>query len=174
MKVNPRIALLLFSALMLPLRANLGDTVAQCVKRYGKPVGFSEASPTNPFGTLVFTAAGYQLVVFLVGESEVGARISKTDKKDFTEEELKNIMFAEADPQSPWTPKTSDDPTCLEWARGDKAKVLYDKTRHILILTSPSMTEAVKKMPPSPATNAPAAAQPVKAAATGTSGLVVP
>lgn len=145
-------------AFTLPLRANIGDSVAQCVKRYGKPIGYSEASPKTPFGTLVFSAGGFTLVVFLLGDTEVGARISKTDKGPFTDAEMQNIMNAEANPQSPWTATKSADPSCQEWTRTDKARLIYDKSRHILMVTSTTMADAVRNMPPAPAgTNAPTA-----------------
>jgi hypothetical protein len=153
-----RSAIILFSLLTIPLRANLGETVKQCVVRYGAPVGFSEASAKIPFGTLVFSATGYTLVVFLIDGKEVGARVSKQDKSPFTEAEMQNIMDADL-AGSAWTPTSSDDPTCLRWIRGDKATVLYDKDKHILIFTSQAMANAVHAAPANPggpATNSPA------------------
>ena len=61
-----RFAIIFFSLLTIPLRANLGETVAQCVARYGKPIGYSEANPHFPFGTVAFTATGYTLIIFLM------------------------------------------------------------------------------------------------------------
>jgi hypothetical protein len=149
-----RLALFLLIA-SLPLRANLGDTIDQCVKRYGHPLTFSEASAKSPFGTVVFAAGGYTLVIFLLDTKEVGARVGKTDKSAFTTPELKNIM--DADAPTPWTVAVSADPTCLRWEREDKATLLYDKANHVLIFTLPAMAEALKaKESPSPAlTNAP-------------------
>jgi len=152
-----RRALILFVLLSLPLRANLGESVEQCVKRYGKPAGFSEASPKIPFGTLVFIAGKYTLVIFLLETKEVGARVSKTDKSAFTDAEMKTIMDADADPQSPWTSTPSTDPTSLEWTRGDKATVFYDKDKHMLIFTTVAMAEAAKAMKPAVPTPTPAA-----------------
>jgi hypothetical protein len=115
-----RVAILFFSLLTIPLRANLGETVEQCVARYGVPVGYSEAGAKGPFGTVAFTASGYTLVLFLLKNQEVGARVSKIDKSAFTDAEMKNIMSADAG-GSAWTSTTSDDPTCLRWVRADKA-----------------------------------------------------
>lgn len=144
-----RTAIILFSLLILPLRANLGDTVAQCVVRYGKPIGFSEASAKSPFGTLAFTATGYTLIVFLLNNKEVGARVSKVDKSAFTDAERQNIMGADS-AGSPWISTPSDDPTCLKWARADKATALYDKEKHILIFTSDEMANALHAAPVKP------------------------
>jgi len=149
-------ALFLFSLLTIPLRANLGETVAQCVTRYGHPVGYSEAGPKTPFGTVAFSAGGYTLIIFLSGTKEVGARVSKVDKSAFTEAEKQTIMGADL-AGSVWTSTSSDDPTCLRWTRSDKATVLYDKEKHILIFTSEEMADALHR----------AAAQPVPPAATG-------
>jgi hypothetical protein len=137
-----RSAIIFFSLLTIPLRANLGETVEQCVVRYGKPIGYSEAGAKSPFGTLVFAAAGYTLIVFVLHNKEVGARVSKTDKSAFTDAEMKTIMSADST-GSPWTPAPSDDPTCLRWIRGDKATVLYDKEKHMLIFTSQEMVNAI-------------------------------
>jgi hypothetical protein len=146
-----RFAIIFFTLLTLPLRANLGETVEQCVKRYGKPVGFSEAGPKSPFGTIVFTATGYTLIVFLIDNKEVGARVSKVDKSAFTDAERQNIMGADSDAASPWTSTPSPDPTCLTWTRGDKATVLYDQVNHMLIFTSHEMASALKAPASTPA-----------------------
>ncbi len=90
-----RFAFIFFSLLTVPLRANLGDSVAQCVARYGKPAGFTEANAKLPFGTMGFTATGYTLIVFLLNNKEVGARVSKQDKSPFTEAEMQQIMGAD-------------------------------------------------------------------------------
>ena len=144
-----RTAIIFFSLLIIPLRANLGETVEQCVVRYGKPIGFSEASAKSPFGTLVFTATGYTLIIFLIHNKEVGARVSKVDKSAFTDAEMQTIMGADS-VASPWTSTPSDDPTCLRWARGDKATVLYDKEKHVLIFTSEEMANACHPTPVKP------------------------
>jgi hypothetical protein len=145
-----RSAIIFFSLLTIPLRANLGETVEQCVARYGKPVGYSEAGTKFPFGTLVFAAGGYTLIVFLFHNKEVGARVSKLDKSAFTDAEMKNIMSADSAGSS-WTPAPSDDPTCLQWIRGDKATVLYDKQKHMLIFTSQEMVQVIHAPPAKPA-----------------------
>jgi len=132
----------------MPLRANLGETVEQCVKRYGKPLGFTEASAKVPFGTLGFAAGKYMLVVFLLDNKEVGARVTKSDKSVFSDAEMKTIMDADADPQSPWTSTSSPDPACLRWTRGDKATVLYDKDKHMLIFTSVAMLNVTEHRTP--------------------------
>ena len=161
-----RYGLVFLVLLTLPLRANLGETVAQCVKRYGTPRGLSEASAKTPFGTLDFVAGGYTLVVFLLNNTEVGARVAKSDKSAFSDAELKTIM--DADSSKAWKTTASSDPTCLSWVRDDKATVLYDKDKHILIFTSPAMADALHKLsikpPPPAAAPAPAVtpAQPVK------------
>ena len=137
-------ALILFSLATIPLRANLGETVAQCVTRYGHPVGYSEAGPKSPFGTVAFAAAGYTLIIFLIDTREVGARVSKMDKTAFTDAEKQTIMGADLG-GSVWTSTSSDDPTCLRWTRADKATVLYDKEKHLLIFTSEEMAEALHR-----------------------------
>ena len=161
-----RSALVLFTLLTVPLRANLGETVKECVTRYGTPVGYSEASAKVPFGTIVFSATGYTLIVFLLNDKEVGARISKQDKSAFTDTERQNIMNADL-AGSTWTSAPSDDPTCLRWIRGDKATVLYDKVNRVLIFTSPDMAQALHSAPAKPAAPAPATAtSPVDAGKT--------
>ena len=146
-----RFAIIFFSLLTIPLRANLGETVEQCVTRYGAPIGYSEASAKSPFGTVAFAAAGYTLVVFLIKNKEVGARVSKVDKSAFTDAEMKTIMTADS-AGSPWTPTPSNDPTCLRWIRDDKATILYDKEKHVLIFTSEEMANAFQATAAKPGT----------------------
>jgi hypothetical protein len=153
-----RSAIIFFSLLTIPLRANLGETVEQCVVRYGKPVGYSEAGAKSPFGTLVFVATGYTLMVILFHNKEVGARVSKLDKSAFTDAEMKNIMSADS-AGMPWIPVPSDDPTCLKWIRGDKATVLYDKEKRMLLFSSQEMVNAIHALTAKPATP-PASATP--------------
>jgi hypothetical protein len=142
--------------LALPARANLGETIAQCVQRYGKPVGFTEANSGSPFGTLIFIAGPYQLIVFLSNGAEVGARVTKKDKSAFSADEMKTIMNADA--STPWISTASSDPGIQQWSRADKAAALYDKDKKMLLFTSPQMTEAMRHPPPipspAPATNA--------------------
>ena len=157
-----RFAIVLLSLTLLPARANLGESVAQCVARYGRPVGYSEATAHSPFGTVAFSATGYTLIVFLLNNKEVGARVSKQDKSAFSDTEMKNIMGADS-AGSQWTSTTSSDPTSLTWTRGDKATALYDKDKHVLIFTSPDMAAAIHSLPASPAPPAPTAPAPAAA-----------
>ena len=133
---------ILLLLLTLPLRANLGETVEQCVQRYGKPIGFSEANANTPFGTLVFTASNYTLVVFLLNKTEVGARVTKTDKSAFTNAEMQLIMNADTN-GTQWTPSKGPDPTTQQWTRPDQSTVFYDTPKHVLIFTSPQMAAAL-------------------------------
>ena len=136
------ILLVLFCLPTLPSAANLEETVAQCVTRYGKPASYAEATDKTPFGTITFAAAGYALTVFIFNDKEVGARVSKLDKSAFTDAELQTILAADSG-GSQWTPKPSDDPSCLEWSRSDKATALYDKAKHMIIFTSEEMLRAM-------------------------------
>jgi hypothetical protein len=156
-----RYTILLLIFLTLPLRANLGDDVKQLVARYGTPTNFSEASPTNPFGTIVFQAGSYTLIVFLLGDKEVGARVSKTDQSAFTDAERETIMSTDV-AGSQWVSVPSPDPAFLQWTRSDQAKATYDKQKNMLIFTSDAMTQALKAAakPAAPTSTAPAAATP--------------
>jgi hypothetical protein len=160
-----RYTILLLVLLTLPLRANLGDDVKQLIVRYGTPVNFTEANSTFPFGTVVFKAGGYILVVFLVGEKEVGAKVSKTNQSAFTDSERDTIMSTDV-AGSQWTSVPSPDPTCLQWNRGDKATALYDKQKNVLIFTSDVMAQTLKAFHPAAPAPAPAP--------TPSSGLVMP
>ena len=134
--------MILVALLLLPARANLGETVEQVVARYGKPVAFAEASSAMPFGKVDFRAGGYELLVFVLNDREVGARVSKLDKTAFTDAEIQTIMENDAG-DTKWAETTSTDPTCREWSRTDKATVMYDKEKHMLILTSDAMAQAL-------------------------------
>jgi hypothetical protein len=155
-----RSAIVLLCLVTIPLRANIGETVPQCVARYGKPVGYSEPNASNPFGTLVFTASNYTLIIFLLNGKEVGARVSKQDKSAFTDAEMQNIMNANFS-GTPWTSETSEDPACLQWGRADKATVIYDKDKHVLIFTSQEMANAIEAKPPATSKPPPASAPTV-------------
>jgi hypothetical protein len=63
---------------------------------------------------------------------------------------MKTIMNADL-AGSEWTPAPSTDPTCLQWVRGDKATVLYDKEKHMIIFTSEQMANAIHAPAPKPA-----------------------
>ncbi len=139
----------------LPARANLGDTVAECVKRYGKPATFTEAGPGSPFGTLVFLAGPYQMTVFLNANIEVGARVTKKDKSAFTPDEIKTILNADA--ATPWVPTTGDDPNSPRWTRDDKAIAAYNAAKDMLVFTTPKMIEVLHTPLPEPSASTNAA-----------------
>jgi len=145
--------------LALPARANLGDTVADCTKRYGKFYNFTEASGKSPFGTIVYIAGPYEMIVFLYSGVEVGARVSKRDKTAFSPGEIKTILNADA--PTPWTSAPSDDPASPQWTRADKATASYDAAKQMLIFTTPEMLEVLHTAPTAPAAPAtPAPAPP--------------
>ena len=145
-----RYSIFLLSLLtVLPARANLGDNVKQCVARYGAPISYSEANAQTPFGTLLFVDAGYALMVFLLGDKEVGARVTKTDKTAFTDAERQTIMNADLG-GSQWTATTSARPDCVEWSRADQATVIYDTKNKMLIFTSEEMAKALLTAPTGP------------------------
>jgi hypothetical protein len=135
--------ILLLAAPMLPARANLGETVEQLVTRYGKPTGYAEATAQNPFGSLLFRVHPYELVLFVLDNHEVGARVSKVDKTDFSPIEMQTIIDAETGP-GPWVPASSPDPSEIHWTRSDHATFIYDKQKHMLLLTSDAMAKAVR------------------------------
>jgi hypothetical protein len=87
-----------------------------------------------------------------LNNKEVGARVSKLDKNAFTDIEMQNIMSSDSN-ESKWTSVASSDPSCLQWSRSDKATVLYDKDKRMLIFTSDEMVQALHapKRKPSPA-----------------------
>ncbi len=146
-------ALVAFLILALPLRANLGDTVAGCITRYGKPEHFAEANGNTPFGTLLFLAGPYDMVIFLYNNVEVGARVDKRDKTGFSPAEIQTILGADA--SSPWILTKSDDPASQEWTRADKASATYDTSAKVLFFTTPAMAHALHSAPASaPSTNA--------------------
>jgi len=162
-----RFITVLLCLLILPARANLGENVKQLVARYGTPVNFSEPKPNFPFGTIVFSASGISLVVFLVGDKEVGARVSKTDKSAFSDAE-RDLIIA-TDGGSQWVSTPSSDPTTLQWTRPDKATAMYDKQKSMIIFTSDEMAQALKA-----AENAPPPPAPADMPATNKSMLQTP
>ena len=87
-----RLAAVILLLLTLPVRANLGENVAELTKRYGKFYNFTEANAKTPFGTIAFIAGPYEMIVFLYQGVEVGARVSKRDKSAFNPDEIKTII----------------------------------------------------------------------------------
>ena len=149
-----RLAVFGLLILALPLHANLGDTVADCTKRYGKFYNFTEANAQTPFGTIDFIAGPYEMIVFLYNGVEVGARVDKKDKSAFTPAEIQTILNADA--PTPWVPAPRDDPNSPQWTRSDKASVTYDTNNKMIIFTTPVMVQVVHTPPPA----APAPAPP--------------
>jgi hypothetical protein len=154
-----RLAAVILLLLTLPVRANLGENVAELTKRYGKFYNFTEANAKTPFGTIAFIAGPYEMIVFLYRGVEVGARVSKRDKSAFNPDEIKTILNADGTP--PWTSAPSDDPASPQWTRADKATANYDAAKQMLIFTTPQMKEALDAGPPVPtAPSAPTSTEP--------------
>ncbi len=125
----------------IPARANLGEDVKSLVARYGAPKNYSEAHPGFPFGTLIFAASGITLIVFLEDEKEVGAKVFKTNGKPFSDEERQAIMATDGGSQ--WVEGPNPDATTRQWSRPDKATVMYDSEKNLIIFTSAEMAKAV-------------------------------
>ena len=134
--------ILLLGVTWLPARANLGDTVKQLMARYGMPTGYAEAGDKTPFGSILFKAGGFELVIFVLDNHEVGARLSKLDQSAFSDDELQKLMTAEANDQ-PWAPTASSDPSLTQWSRHDQATFAYDQTNRMVLLSSPAMVQAL-------------------------------
>lgn len=132
-----------FLLLSLPSRANLRETVEQCVARYGKPTGYSEADAKNPFGTLLFKANGYLLTLFILNNVEVGARVAKIDKSNLTQAEIETILAADSGGLK-WTSEPSDNPSDAKWSRSDNAIAVYNSSIHVLSFTTFEMGEAIQ------------------------------
>ena len=143
--------LILLGILLMPARANLNETIEQLVARYGQPSGYAEASAKTPFGNIVFRAGAYELVLFILNNKEVGARVTKVDKSSFNPDEIQAIMTAEtSDAKSKWVSATSTDPSMIQWSRSDHATASYDKDNHMLLFTSETMTQVLHAPPKTP------------------------
>ena len=140
--------ILLFDILFIPARANLNETIEQLIVRYGKPDGYAEANAKTPFGNILFKAGAYELVVFILNNKEVGARVSKVDKSPFSSDEIQAIMAAETS-SAKWVPTPSTDPSMIQWSRSDHATASYDKDKHMLLFTSDTMAQVIQAPPKS-------------------------
>jgi len=150
-----RFALILIFGLIIssvfPCRANVGDTIDQCIARYGKrlpPSGMSDPSRLGGEAAL-FQKDGYNIEVFLFDGVVACESISKTDGAFFSEEERNKIVQMETSDESWAKPITAHGQLC--WMKSDGALIfcyqantplILEMSKHYLDLTSKAKKNA--------------------------------
>jgi hypothetical protein len=97
---NPKIysavcAVAIFMALMvaaIPSYAQLGDTMPQCISKYGEPVS-QGVTPPFVYGTSrIFKSQNYLIMVVFINDVAAIVTINKKDKSAMSNEEMERIL----------------------------------------------------------------------------------
>jgi hypothetical protein len=132
-------SLLLVIALLssaLPSNARLGETLEQCVARYGNPVTPMDVADSSggKKGQAIFEKNGYSIAIAFLGGISESEMFSKDDKSAFTDTEKDTILNANAE-NLRWS--LSTEPSVNDnWIREDDARAIYDRFGRTLLLAT--------------------------------------
>ena len=121
-------------------QARLGDTMEQCVARYGQPVPAKDNSIPGGFrlAWITFQKNGYFIKSIFVN-GIVGAEcVFKSDSSALSEQEKNKILHADSKGWA-WGKATGRE----NWVRTDGAIASYDSSKHFMALESTSFIAAL-------------------------------
>lgn len=132
------VALLLLMGRFGPLSANVGESEAAVMERYGKSFG---QIPTSTFGVVSgFIAGGYVVGVKLIDGTSEMEMFSKGDQSDMGASEIDRLLKKNS--PGDWKAELTGKPHWRRWRRDDGSVVaLYDAARHFLYITSKNFYE---------------------------------
>ena len=133
---------LLFSLTPSLCHANLGDTLAKCEERYGRPVPGQDRPDPSGVGDvlLTFKKNGYVIHAVLVRGYVGGESFAKADGSPLTDKEKSTLMEAEAHGWA-WAKNTAA--SGENWLRTDGAVASYVPAQHFLVLETERYRAAV-------------------------------
>ena len=137
MKLLPILALLLSA---LPTFARLGETKAECEKRYGKP------ALTLDTGEDVFEKDGIQITVTYLKGKAASIGFTKLNRDlELTDAERKTLLKANAS-NSEWEPTPLDGNDTLRWERADKQAIaIYILTSKDLVINTADFAKHLRE-----------------------------
>src|ERR1700733_6596016 len=146
-----RIALsLIFSVLMantIPCRANLGDTIDECIARYGQrlpPSGVADPGKTGAEAAL-FTHDGYNFEVYLLNGVVGCESISKADNSLLSDEDKEKIVKMESAGGN-WAKPVSAHGQII-WMRSDGGAIFsYISDTPLILVMSQSYIQLTSKI----------------------------
>jgi hypothetical protein len=105
--------------------ARIGETLQQCVARYGQPDGEPEEGGVHPKATnCAFVKDGLELLVTFYQGKAVDIIFSKLDERSFSPSEVEELLKANG---SGWKEREAQKPDQSEWetAYGARRAMLY-------------------------------------------------
>jgi len=145
------LVLLALAALTLPAHARLGETVDQCIARYGQPVAQEDEPAVPGEKSAIFEKNGYAIWAFFLN-GKCGMIIFLKIDRDKTvghkymglsmgDDELKTLLDASAN-SFPWI--EADNAEGKFWYRADGSAAAYDPNKPVLQITAKEFGEAEK------------------------------
>lgn len=123
--------------LMIPSQAKIGETLDQCVKRYGTPLMDNVMDAKAPFRILIFKSTGYFQKTYFLNNVEVCVRYSKEDQSELSEQEITAILDLELEKGLEWNDPLPTEDFRIIWVRSDfKGAAIYFKALRILHISS--------------------------------------
>jgi len=129
-----------------PCRANLGDTMDQCVARYGPSspsTGVSDPAKTGAPAAL-FSHDGYDVEVYLLHGVVECEYITKTDKSFFSDADKKKVVASES-AAGKWANPVTDRGQTI-WMRSDGASIFtFNQDSPLIMAMSASYLQLAAK-----------------------------
>jgi hypothetical protein len=140
-RIRPLLLFALGAFAAIPVEARLGETEAATIARYGPAVGTYEAGhPGYAYRTLTFNHAGFVIIVQFIGADCEMVCFQKSDRSEFTPDDLDLLLKTESDGQA-WV-RSKLVSIDLIWDRPDGAMARYDTQAHALAFCSAKYLEA--------------------------------
>jgi len=142
---RPQVLLAAFFALtVLPCQARLGETLDQCIARYGQPISAKDMPDALGVGEkeAIFQKSGYTIVVSFLKGSAGAEEFVKQGGSDLSDTERDIILQADS-ARGKWI-KSEKSGIEEIWVREDGAVALHNATKHYLVLETKECVTALK------------------------------
>jgi hypothetical protein len=140
-----RLLMIAFALSIVPCRAELGETMDQCIARYGQPVPQDTTPPGLPGKSVTFKKNGYVIMVAFLKGIAGFETIFKEDESELSDKEIEAILQADVAGGKWGKPEQLNLPHAKEmWSRDDGATAVYEPMKHGLVLVSKQYADATQ------------------------------
>lgn len=101
-EMKPFLICLLLAISAVPGEARLGETLRDLKRRYGQPFN-AEASKETGTDRYTFAWDRYNVTVTVVDGNSVSEEFTRTDRREFTLQEIRGLLVESSDPGLAWT-----------------------------------------------------------------------
>src|ERR1700690_1327563 len=128
--------MIVFALSIVPCHAELGETMDQCIARYGQPVPQVTTPPGLPGKSVSFKKNGYVIMVAFLKGIAGFETIFKEDESELSDKEIEAILQADNAGGKWGKPEQINSKNERGWSREDGATAVYEPSKRCLALVS--------------------------------------